>query len=53
MTENNYDLIVIGSGSGGLGISLSILELGLKVLLVDIKAENIGGGMSEYRLRAQ
>ncbi len=43
MTENNYDLIVIGSGSGGLGISLSILELGLKVLLVDTKAENIGG----------
>ena len=41
--KQEYDLIVIGAGSGGLGISLTILELGLKVLLVDKKAENIGG----------
>ena len=38
-----YDLIVIGAGSGGLGILLSFLELGLKVLLINKKAEKIGG----------
>ena len=43
MKKKKYDLIVIGAGSGGLGISLTLLELGLKVLLVDKKAENIGG----------
>ena len=43
MEKKNYDLIVIGAGSGGLGISLTLLELGLKVLLIDKEAENIGG----------
>lgn len=43
MARGNYDLIVIGSGSGGLGAALGMLELGFEVLLVDKSAEDIGG----------
>lgn len=38
-----YDLIVIGAGSGGLGAAMGMNKLGFKVLLIDKKAENIGG----------
>jgi len=41
--SSKYDLIVIGSGSGGLGIAMGMLELGFKVLLVDKSSEKIGG----------
>jgi len=43
MSKNKYDLIVIGSGSGGLGIALGMLEMGFKVLMVDKSEEKIGG----------
>ncbi len=43
MKEKQFDLIVIRSGSGGLGIALGMLEFGAKVLLVDRSAEKIGG----------
>ncbi len=38
-----YDLIVIGTGSGGLSIGLSMHALGFKVLLVEKEEANIGG----------
>ena len=41
--SSKYDLIVIGSGSGGLGIATGMLELDFKVLLVDKSSEKIGG----------
>ncbi|MDT0642228.1 FAD-dependent oxidoreductase [Zunongwangia sp. F363] len=43
MKEKKYDLIVIGSGSGGLGIAMGMLEFGFKVLLIDKTSEKIGG----------
>ncbi len=43
MSKNKYDLIVIGAGSGGLGIALGMLEMGFKVLMVDKSEEKIGG----------
>ncbi len=41
MNKKEYDLIVIGAGSGGLGVALGMHQLGFRVLLVDRKAENI------------
>ncbi len=38
-----YDLIVIGAGSGGLGVSLFMAKVGLKTLLIDKSDEHIGG----------
>lgn len=38
-----YDIIVIGAGSGGLSVGLSMHELGLDVLLVDKNDKAIGG----------
>lgn len=43
MRKNEYDLIVIGAGSGGLGAALGMLNLGFRVLLIDKKASNFGG----------
>jgi len=43
MTRIKYDIIVIGAGSGGLSISLSMHELGFKVLLIDKSGRSIGG----------
>ncbi len=43
MTHKEYDLITIGAGSGGLGISLAMLELGFKPLLIDESPKRIGG----------
>ncbi len=39
----SFDLIVIGAGSGGLSVSLGLLELGLKVLMIDKSDWHIGG----------
>ena len=41
--KNKYDLIVIGAGSGGLGMSLAAHTIGIKVLLIEEKASNVGG----------
>ncbi len=38
-----YDLVVIGAGSGGLGVSLFMAKVGLKTLLIDKSDEHIGG----------
>ncbi len=38
-----YDLIVIGTGSGGLSIGLSMHELGFRVLFIEKEEHNIGG----------
>ncbi|GAB4010165.1 mercuric reductase [Spirosoma migulaei] len=38
-----YDLLVIGTGSGGLSIGLTMHELGFKVLFIEKDAGNIGG----------
>ncbi len=40
---NNFDVIVIGAGSGGLNIAVFMNRIGLKVLLIDKSDENIGG----------
>ncbi|MGA9649810.1 dihydrolipoyl dehydrogenase family protein, partial [Pedobacter sp.] len=41
--KSKYDLIVIGAGSGGLGMSLAAHTLGIKVLLIEENARNVGG----------
>ncbi|MCM4157953.1 FAD-dependent oxidoreductase [Gramella sp. AN32] len=43
MINKKYDLIVIGAGSGGLGASLGMQQMGMDVLLIDRNPENIGG----------
>ncbi len=40
--QNNYDLVVIGGGSGGIAAALSAARLGIKVLLVE-KESMLGG----------
>jgi pyruvate/2-oxoglutarate dehydrogenase complex dihydrolipoamide dehydrogenase (E3) component len=40
---NTHDIIVIGAGSGGLNIAGFMNKAGFKVLLIDKKAETIGG----------
>ncbi len=41
--KNTYDLIVIGAGSGGLGMSLAAHTLGIRVLLIEENARHVGG----------
>jgi pyruvate/2-oxoglutarate dehydrogenase complex dihydrolipoamide dehydrogenase (E3) component len=41
--NNQYDIIVMGAGSGGLGVSLFMAKTGLKTLLVDKADKDIGG----------
>ena len=48
MKESKYDIIVIGAGSGGLGISLFMTRVGLKTLLIDKTDEHIGGDCLNY-----
>lgn len=43
-----YDIIVIGAGSGGLGVSLFMAKVGLKTLLIDKTDEEIGGDCLNY-----
>lgn len=43
-----YDLIAIGAGSGGLGATAIARTLGLKTLLIEAKAQNIGGDCLNY-----
>lgn len=43
MASKVYDIAVIGAGSGGLSIGLSMHELGFKVLLIDKSPASIGG----------
>jgi len=41
--ENEYDIIVIGAGSGGLNIASFMNKAGFKTLLIDKSDKNIGG----------
>ena len=41
MTENSYDVVIIGSGPGGYVAAIRAAQLGLKVAIVE--KENIGG----------
>ena len=43
MKKINYDIIIIGAGSGGLNLSSFLSKINLKVLLVDKSDKNIGG----------
>ena len=43
MTPEIYDIIVIGSGSGGLTVGLFMAKAGFKVLMVSKSDANIGG----------
>ena len=43
MTKNKYDIIVIGAGSGGLSVGLTMNKFGFKVLMVEKTDEHIGG----------
>jgi pyruvate/2-oxoglutarate dehydrogenase complex dihydrolipoamide dehydrogenase (E3) component len=46
--NKHYDIIVIGAGSGGLGVSLFMAKVGLKTLLIDKTDEAIGGDCLNY-----
>jgi pyruvate/2-oxoglutarate dehydrogenase complex dihydrolipoamide dehydrogenase (E3) component len=46
--NNQYDIIVMGAGSGGLGVSLFMAKTGLKTLLVDKTDKDIGGDCLNY-----
>ncbi len=41
--KKKYDLIVVGAGSGGLGMSLAAKTIGLNVLLIEENERNVGG----------
>jgi pyruvate/2-oxoglutarate dehydrogenase complex dihydrolipoamide dehydrogenase (E3) component len=41
--KHNYDIIVIGAGSGGLSVGLSMAKLGFKVLVAVKSDKDIGG----------
>jgi len=43
MSEKLFDIIVIGSGSGGLSVGLFMATAGFKVLMVSISDNDIGG----------
>jgi pyruvate/2-oxoglutarate dehydrogenase complex dihydrolipoamide dehydrogenase (E3) component len=43
MIENIYDIIVIGAGSGGLSVGLTMNKLGFKVLMIAKSDKEIGG----------
>lgn len=46
--ENEFDIIVIGAGSGGLGMASFMNTAGFKVLLVETSDHNIGGDCLNY-----
>lgn len=44
----SYDILVLGAGSAGLGVSIFMNKAGFKVLLVDKSEYNIGGECLNY-----
>lgn len=46
--QAEYDIIVVGAGSGGLSVSLSTARFGLKTLLIDKTDKHIGGDCLNY-----
>ncbi|WP_375583561.1 FAD-dependent oxidoreductase [Cyclobacterium xiamenense] len=49
MPSKEYDAIVVGSGPNGLAAAITLLEQGLRVLLIEGK-EQVGGGMRTQEL---
>ena len=47
-TAQHYDLITVGGGSGGLGAAGIARTFGLRTLLIEAKARNIGGDCLNY-----
>jgi len=43
MVKNNFDIIVIGAGSGGLGVGLTMNKFGFRVLMIAKTDKDIGG----------
>lgn len=43
MSKNNFDIIVIGCGSGGLSVGLFMAQAGFKVMMVSTSDHAIGG----------
>ncbi|MGH7238358.1 MAG: FAD-dependent oxidoreductase, partial [Candidatus Saccharimonadales bacterium] len=43
MTNQDYDIIVIGAGSGGLSIGLFMNQAGFRVLMISKTDKDIGG----------
>ncbi|MEL6675805.1 MAG: FAD-dependent oxidoreductase [Bacteroidota bacterium] len=46
--KKSFDLIVIGLGSAGLTLSMSMAKAGFKVLGIDLSDQNIGGDCLNY-----
>lgn len=49
MPGEHYDAIVVGSGPNGLAAAITLIERGLRVLLIEGK-EQVGGGMRTHEL---
>ena len=49
MSNQEYDVIVVGSGPNGLAAAIAIQQVGLSVLLLEGKA-TIGGGLRSEEL---
>lgn len=43
MTEKNFDILIIGAGSGGLTLGLFMAKAGFKVLMISKSDKDIGG----------
>ena len=48
MTHQHYDLIAVGGGAGGLGAAGIARAFGLRTLLVEAEARNVGGDCLNY-----
>jgi pyruvate/2-oxoglutarate dehydrogenase complex dihydrolipoamide dehydrogenase (E3) component len=48
MEKSTYDIIVIGSGSGGLSVALFMAKARLKTLLIEKSAIHVGGDCLNY-----
>lgn len=48
MADNQYDVIVVGSGAGGLGASLVLQKAGKKTLLLE-KHSQVGGYITSFK----
>ena len=42
-TPLDFDLMVLGAGSAGLGLALFMARIKLRVLLIDLTPEDVGG----------
>lgn len=47
MADNQYDVIVVGSGAGGLGASMTLAKAGIRTLLLE-KHSKVGGYITSF-----